>query len=87
MTSRTDKMFAGNSRAAYMREYRKTKRSEEDNCNNVPKRKTLHAERQSEYKETDKNLSAEYTRFQRYIFSFYVIFFTHFLPYSCYMSH
>jgi hypothetical protein len=36
MTSRTDKMCAGNSRGAYMREYRKRQRLEEDNCNNVP---------------------------------------------------
>jgi hypothetical protein len=45
MASRTDKMSAGNSRAAYMREYRKGGRLEEDNCNNVPKRSKLHAER------------------------------------------
>jgi hypothetical protein len=31
MKSRTDEMPAGNSRAAYMREYRKSKRLEEDN--------------------------------------------------------
>jgi hypothetical protein len=37
MTSRTDKMSAGNSRAACMREYKKSKRLEEGNCNNVPK--------------------------------------------------
>jgi hypothetical protein len=55
-------MSAGNSRAAYMREYRKRKRLEEDNCNNVPKRTELHAERQREYKETHKNLCAEYVR-------------------------
>jgi hypothetical protein len=36
MTSRGDKMSAGNNRAAYMWEYRKRKRLEEDNCNNVP---------------------------------------------------
>jgi hypothetical protein len=65
MTSRTDKKSAGNSRAAYMREYRKWKRLEEDNCNNVPKRTKLHAERQREYGETHKNLPAEYMRFQR----------------------
>jgi hypothetical protein len=53
MTSRTDKMFADNSRAAYMREYRERKRLE-DNCNNVPKRTTLHAEREREYRETHK---------------------------------
>jgi hypothetical protein len=44
--SRTDKMSAGNSRAVYMRQYKKRKRLEEDNCNNVPKRTKLHAERQ-----------------------------------------
>jgi hypothetical protein len=59
MTSRIDKMTAGNSRAAYMREYKKRKRIEEDNCNNVPKRTKLNAERQREYRETHKNLSAE----------------------------
>jgi hypothetical protein len=64
MTSRTDKMSAGNSRAAYMREYRKRKRLQENNCNNVPKRTKLHAERQREYRETHKNLSAEYMHFQ-----------------------
>jgi hypothetical protein len=58
-------MSAGNSRAAYMREYRKRKRLEEDNCNNVPKRTELNAERQREYRGTHKNLSAEYIRFQR----------------------
>jgi hypothetical protein len=36
-------MSAGDSRAAYMREYRKRKRLEEDNDNNVPKRANLHA--------------------------------------------
>jgi hypothetical protein len=55
-------MSAGNNRAAYMREYRKRKRLEEDNCNNVPKRTKLHAERESEYTETHKNLSAGYVR-------------------------
>jgi hypothetical protein len=35
-------MSAGNSRAAYMTEYRKRRRLE-DNCNNVPKRTKLHA--------------------------------------------
>jgi hypothetical protein len=38
MTSRTDKMSAGITRAAYVREYRKIKLLEEDNCNNIPKR-------------------------------------------------
>jgi hypothetical protein len=38
MTSHTDKMSAGNSHAAYMRQYRKRKQLEEENCNNVPKR-------------------------------------------------
>jgi hypothetical protein len=62
MRSRSDKMSAGNSRAAYMREYRKRKRLEEDTCNNVTKRKKLHAERKREYREGHKNLSAEYMR-------------------------
>jgi hypothetical protein len=48
------KMTAGNSRAAYMREYRKRKRLEEDNCSNVPKRIKLSVERQREYRETHK---------------------------------
>jgi hypothetical protein len=55
-------MSAGNSRAAYMREYTKRKRLEEDNCNNVPKRIKLYGERQHEYRETHKILSAEYMR-------------------------
>jgi hypothetical protein len=59
MTSRTDKMSAGNSRAAYMREYRKRTRLEEDKCNNVPKQTKVHAERQREHRETHKNMSAE----------------------------
>jgi hypothetical protein len=41
----TDNMSTGNSYAAYMREYRKRKQLEEDNCNNVPKRTKLNAER------------------------------------------
>jgi hypothetical protein len=62
VTSRTNKMFTGNIRTAYMREYRKRKRLEEDNCNNVPKRTKLHAERQRKYtyREAHNNLSAEY---------------------------
>jgi hypothetical protein len=59
MTSHTDKVSAGNGHAAYMIEYRKRKRSEEDNCNNVPKWTKVNAERQCEYRETRKNLSAE----------------------------
>jgi hypothetical protein len=55
-------MSAGNSRAAYMREYRKRKRLEEYNFNNVPKRTELNDERQSEYRETHKNLYVEYMR-------------------------
>jgi hypothetical protein len=43
----------------HMREYRKRKRLEEDNCNNAPKRAKLNAERQREYRETHKNLSGE----------------------------
>jgi hypothetical protein len=53
-------MFAGNSCAAYMRQYRKRKRLEEDNCNNVTKQTKLNAERQHEYRETYKNLCVEY---------------------------
>jgi hypothetical protein len=60
MTSRTDKISAGNSRASYMRQYRKKKRLQEDICNNVPKRTKFHAERQREYRHTHENLSAEY---------------------------
>jgi hypothetical protein len=52
-------MSAGITRAAYMREYRKTKRLEEGNCNNVPKRTKSNAEQQREYRETHKNLSIE----------------------------
>jgi predicted glycosyl hydrolase (DUF1957 family) len=55
-------MSAGNSRAAYMRYYRKRKRLQEDNCNIVPKRTKLLAERQREYRETHRNLSSEYIR-------------------------
>jgi hypothetical protein len=51
-------MSAGNSRAAYMREYNKRKRLEEYYFNNMPKRPTLNAERQGEYKGTQKNLYA-----------------------------
>jgi hypothetical protein len=50
MTSRTDKMSANNSRSAYMREYRKRKRLEGDNCNNVPKRTKLNGERQCDHR-------------------------------------
>jgi hypothetical protein len=53
-------MSAGNSRAAAYK-YRKRMRLE-DNCNNVPERTELNAERQREYRETNKNLSAEYMR-------------------------
>jgi hypothetical protein len=38
MMSHTDKMSTGNIHAACMRQYRKRKRLEEDNCNNVLKR-------------------------------------------------
>jgi hypothetical protein len=55
-------MAAANSRASYMRHYRKQKRLAEDNCNDVPKRTKLNAERQSEYSEIHKNISAEYMR-------------------------
>jgi hypothetical protein len=57
-------MFAGNSRAEYVRDYKKKKRLEENNCNNVPKRTKLHAEIQHEYRETHKDVSAEYMRFK-----------------------
>jgi hypothetical protein len=50
MTSRTDDISASNNRASYMREYRKGKRLEGDNCNNVPKRTKLNAERQRDYR-------------------------------------
>jgi hypothetical protein len=53
MTSHTDKLSSGN---------RKRKGLEEGNCNNVPKRIKLHVERQREYRETHRNLSAEYVR-------------------------
>jgi hypothetical protein len=59
MTSRTDKMSADSIRAAYMR-VQVRKQLEEDNCNNVPKRTKLHGERQRGYRETHKNISAEY---------------------------
>jgi hypothetical protein len=38
------------------------KRLEEGNCNNVPKRTKLNAERQREYREIHKNLYVEYMR-------------------------
>jgi hypothetical protein len=62
--SRTEKMSAGNSRAAYMREYNKRKRLEEHYFNNVPKWPTLNADRQSEYKETHKNSSAAFQHYR-----------------------
>jgi hypothetical protein len=46
-------MSAGNNRAAYMREVI---------VNNVPKRTKLNAQRQREYRDTYKNISAEYMR-------------------------
>jgi hypothetical protein len=58
-------MSAGNSRAAYMRVYRKRNWLEEDNCNNVPKRTKVNAEQQREYRETHKNLYVEYMRSYR----------------------
>jgi hypothetical protein len=45
-----------------VREYRKRKQLEEDNCNNVPKWTKLNAKRQHEYKEAHKNLYIEYMR-------------------------
>jgi hypothetical protein len=53
-------MSDGNSHAVYTREYRKWKRLEDDNCNNVSKQRKLDAEWQREYRETHKTLSAEY---------------------------
>jgi hypothetical protein len=50
---------AGNSHAAYMREYRTRLWLKEENFNNVPKRTKLNAEQQCEYRETHKNISAE----------------------------
>jgi hypothetical protein len=50
MTSRTDRMSASNSHVAYMREYRKRKRLEGDNCNYVPKQTKLNAEWQCDYR-------------------------------------
>jgi hypothetical protein len=47
-------MSVGNSRAAYMREYKERKLLEEDNCTNVPKRTKLNAEQQREYKENKR---------------------------------
>jgi ribosomal protein S21 len=55
-------MSAGKCRAAYMRVYKKSKPLEEGNCDNVLKRTKLHAERQREYRETHKKLSAEIMR-------------------------
>jgi hypothetical protein len=65
MISLADKMSAGNSHAACMRKYRKRKRLEEGNCNNVPERTKLHAELQREYREMHENLSAEYMHIYR----------------------
>jgi hypothetical protein len=62
MTSRTDNISACSSRAAYMREYRKRKRLEEDNCNNVPKRTKLNPERHRACRETHTNVFVEYMR-------------------------
>jgi hypothetical protein len=45
-----------------MREYKKRKPLEEGNCNLVPKRTKLCAERQRAYRETRKNLYVEYVR-------------------------
>jgi hypothetical protein len=41
---------ASNGRAAYMKKRRKRQRLEADNCNNVPKRTKLNAERQRDYR-------------------------------------
>jgi hypothetical protein len=66
MTSRADKMPIDNSRSAYMKEYRKGKWLEEDNCNNVPKQTKLNAEQQHECRGNKTpqagNSCAEYMR-------------------------
>jgi hypothetical protein len=49
MTSHTDKLSAGNNRAACMREHRKRMRLEQYICYNVPKRTMLNAERHHDY--------------------------------------
>jgi hypothetical protein len=71
MTARTNKMSAGNSRAACMREYRKWKRLEEDNCNNVPKITKLNLERQRDYRKYIYN--AELVDFMKDTFEIYVL--------------
>jgi hypothetical protein len=63
MTARTDKMSAGNSRAAYRRKYRKRKRLEEDNYNNVLKWINLNAERHRDYRKD--NYNAEIVEFMK----------------------
>jgi hypothetical protein len=52
-------MFAVITHATYTREYRKMKQLEEDNYNNVFKRKKLNAERHCEYREAHGNISAD----------------------------
>jgi hypothetical protein len=64
MTTRTDKISAGNSCAAYMREYNKRKQLEEYYFNNIPQRPTLNADRQREYKETHKNSSPGFQHYR-----------------------
>jgi hypothetical protein len=50
MMACSDKISTINSHAAYMREYRKRKQLEGDNCNNVPKRTKLNAKKQHDYR-------------------------------------
>jgi hypothetical protein len=59
MTSHTEEMSAGNSRAIYMREYSRRKRLEEDICNNVAKRTKLNAERQLDYRKSKAREKAQ----------------------------
>jgi hypothetical protein len=79
MTSRTDKMSAGNSHDSYMREYKKRKRLEESNCN-IHKRTKLHAERQHEYREAHKNfllntcIITENAKLKKYKSQFHYVF-------------
>jgi hypothetical protein len=69
-------MSAGNSRAAYMRVYRKGKRLEEDICNNVPKRTKLNAGRQRDYRKRKAQEKSNLIPFSTLIlfFSKYVYF-------------
>jgi hypothetical protein len=59
-----------------MRKYRKRKRLEGDNCNNVPKRTKLHAERQRDYrkrKAQEKNHHKHLCQLTRHQLQLYTI--------------